>query len=558
MKSPISVLLLWLLMSVSFSGYAQFQWVKTAGSNGRHEYLRAIALDSQGNVYAAGQHNDTTTFDGITLPTWGNPQHAPGSYLVKYSATGQLIWANGFRARAGNVASQCDVMAMTTDANGIATVFGQFRDSLTIGGQTIVNPRNSFGQNGLFGAQFDASGNLVWLKVYATVKSQPAKASSLANGDLLLAGYFTESIDFGGGMSFAVNPNIDRVGFVARFDAAGNCLWATKTNGKEEDRLAAMTADNNRVYIAGAFRDSIRFDAATAMGVVSPESNAGNRRNLFVAAYDLANGSFVWAQQVKGQLDWATDVAATANTLVLIGNAGGYVKIGNDSAIGTPFVAGLNLTNGQPLWLTKSSKFINKLKTIGTNQFYVFGNAGAGAWGIDTITTDHIPSGFYMAKFNDAGSALTAEGYGSSGATIGVGATDYQNGKLMIGGNLYGFGTVDLGGGLMLPVGEVSYNNLWLASYGPGGGGTAVHEIINPLEALVVYPNPATAGFAVNMATDKPLKYALYTLQGVLAGTGAADNQTFISTAGLATGTYVIRFSDQQYSITRRLVILPE
>ncbi len=550
---------------ISFFGWhtmgfaqSQFQWVKSAGGLGKHDQVRALGFDLQGNVYAAGNYNDTTRFDTVLLPVWSGTDAQGGSFLVKYNGSGQLIWAQSMRARTNITTRMCEISAMAVNPAGEATVFGRFTDSMTVSGQTIINPHNGFGENSSFIAKFDATGQLLWLKVIASRQSTVVEARILANDDILITGIFANSINFGNGMSLATGSTITNETFIARISSAdGSCLWAVKPEAKKENRVSGLVADSDNAYITGVFRDSIRFNANTAFGVHSPESNVNNRRNLFVAAYNLQTGAFSWAQQIKGQLDWAADITVLNSGVVICGNATGYIKIGEDSSTAGAFVAGLNITNGNQIWLKKSSKFLNKLVRAGASEFFVLGNGPSGAWAIDTINTGYIGSGFMFAKMNAAGSALYAEVFGAGGATIGVADAAYQDGNLIVGGGCYGLGPVSLGNNVSLTIDELGYNNLWFGLFGGSGVGMSVHQLINPLRDIVVYPNPIRDGFAIKTAEEGLIQYELINLTGATLLKGNATSQEFINTNGLAAGTYFLRLKQNNQFISRKVVLTP-
>lgn len=558
MKKFLYSSVLILLYCGNVAAQTQFQWVKAAGALGKHDHIKALGFDLQGNAFAAGTYHDSTRFDGTLLPVWPGVSAVGGSFLVKYDLNGNLLWAKSIRANSGSTAALCEVQAMAVTPAGEATVFGKFTDSLAIAGQTIVDPHGGFGENSSFMAKFDASGQLMWLKLLAAKKSSPVEARILANDDILLTGLFDESVSFGGSCALTAWSGLDNETFLARINGLdGSCVWAVKLDGKKENRVSGLEVNSDKAFITGVFRDSIRFNATTAFGVTSPEANAGNRRNLFVAAYNLQDGSFSWAKQIKGQLDWAADITVLSGRVILCGNATGYIKIGEDSSTAGAFVAGLQLSNGDQLWLKKSSKFVNKLVRAGSDGFYVLGNGNSGAWAIDTITTAHLGSGFMFAKFNAAGAALFAEGFGATGATIGIADAAYRDGDLLIGGSCYGFGTVNLGNNQSLVISEVAYNDLWFGLYGSPGASTAVKAVANPLVNVVLYPNPAQTGFSLQSELPGQIQYEIISFTGKKVLYGSSHSGEMIQTHTLAAGTYIVRLQQNHHFSSRKLVITP-
>lgn len=536
---------------------AQFSWAHTGGGLGHHDHSRAVGRDTDGNCYIAGTYRDTLIIDGTTLPTWPNLANTQASFIVKLNAAGQLQWAKALRANDGAATAPCEITAMATSDNGQTTVFGSFTDSLTLGSQTIVTTFNGFGEHSMFGARFDAAGNLLWLKLFSARKVTPVRAVALSDGGVVLSGYFTQQLDLGPSHSLTASGSADRVAFVTRLDASGNVEWAQRTQGKKEDRLTGMVVGANKVHISAIFRDSTRFSPTVAFGVRSPESNSSNRRNMYVATYDLNSGNFEWAQQISGQLDWSSDIELQQNGLIVIGIASGYLRIGTDSTSAGTFVASLDLSNGQQQWVKKSSKFINRLKALGPDEFMVFGNAGSGAWSIDTLVTAHLSSGFYWATLDKNGHALRYEAFGDGGLSMGVNDIFVKDSTYLMGGSLYGLGSVTLGSGVVISPAETGYHNLWFGLFGGSGGGgsTSVNENEAYLNSIRVYPNPATQYMVLEPLLEEVYQYSLINLQGQTVQSGKALGKETLDLQAFQAGLYVLKLEYRGQQQFRKLVI---
>jgi hypothetical protein len=81
------------------------------------------------------------------------------------------------------------------------------------------------------------------------------------DGDLYVLGHFTDTVDFGTGEAL-VSAGLEDV-FLLKLDAAGNPLWARAFGGTGHDYAddAAVDADGN-VFIAGSFSERIEFGGA--------------------------------------------------------------------------------------------------------------------------------------------------------------------------------------------------------------------------------------------------------------------------------------------------------
>src|SRR5439155_8333519 len=132
-----------------------------------------------------------------------------------------------------------------------------------------------------FAAKYDPAGSLLWgVQVGGTGNSSVYKVEVDGAGNALIAGIFAGSVEIGtpGRPPVTLTNGGISEGFLAKFDPAGNTLWATTFGAAADPRVAyGITTDPaGNVYATGS---------------------EGNR--LFVARYS-ADGAAVWTQVVSG------------------------------------------------------------------------------------------------------------------------------------------------------------------------------------------------------------------------------------------------------------------
>src|SRR5207253_7866717 len=89
--------------------------------------------------------------------------------------------------------------------------------------------------------------------------------------------------------------------FIAKYDSAGNVLWAKQAGGSDFDSGQALAVDTGgNSYLSGVFTGTAGFGGITL-------SNSGGAH--FLAKYNNA-GAVLWAQQVNGGPDDGTGVVA--------------------------------------------------------------------------------------------------------------------------------------------------------------------------------------------------------------------------------------------------------
>ena len=122
--------------------------------------------------------------------------------------------------------------------------------------------------------------------------SSPAGIATDGDGDVILAGNFEVSIDFGCGVINGPNtlPNRTQSVFVAKLDGAGNCLWSKGFGEPDLQQTAYGVAvgPNGDVSVTGLFSGKIDFGGGPLAG------------SFFVAEFDPA-GAYRWSHGIAGQ-----------------------------------------------------------------------------------------------------------------------------------------------------------------------------------------------------------------------------------------------------------------
>jgi len=127
-------------------------WAKSAGGTGL-ESGYGVAVDKSGNVIVAGYfESPSVTIGSSTLTNAGYSD----VFLVKYDATGTVLWASGAGGQYDDAG-----LSVAVDTIGEIYLTGKFSStSITFGADVLTN--NSAGTQDLFVVKYDAPGNALW------------------------------------------------------------------------------------------------------------------------------------------------------------------------------------------------------------------------------------------------------------------------------------------------------------------------------------------------------------------------------------------------------------
>src|SRR5207249_1049908 len=135
---------------VKHDRFGNVAWAKRAGGAGS-DFSFGIAVDAMTNVYLTGFFTDLATFDSTNLVSSGGQD----IFVAKYSS-GALDWVR----QAGGATDSDFGYGIAVDAVGNAYVSGTFQGVASFGTNTL----SGFGEEDIFVAKFDPSGNVLWAR----------------------------------------------------------------------------------------------------------------------------------------------------------------------------------------------------------------------------------------------------------------------------------------------------------------------------------------------------------------------------------------------------------
>lgn len=320
MDSPSSV-------TADFNSLGDVIWAVQLGGTD-YEDLTEIVVDGSGNVFAVGGFGGNPDWGGGPLPNAGQLDF----FVAKHLSDGTFDWA------VSNGTSQHDkAWDAAVDASGNVFVAGYYEGTVTFAG---VDHTSTMWADA-FVAKYAADGTELWFRSFGGPKhdDMELQLDVMSSGDVVVAGGFEESMDFGAG-SVVANDTSDADMFVARYDGAdGSLVWVIHhgpIRGAPGVIPVAVDTDDN-VIVAGTFRNTVDFGGPSSLTSFWND-------DLFVAKYSGATGAHVWSKRAGGfgspsvkrvTLDAADDVVVTGSFDGEVDFGGGTIT----AAAPTSFVA---------------------------------------------------------------------------------------------------------------------------------------------------------------------------------------------------------------------------
>ena len=364
--------------------------------------------------------------------------------------------------------------AISTQADGSAIVTGLFEGTVTFGSTTL----SSAGGNDIFVAKVDASGSYVWATRAGSGDDDAGYGvSALADGSAIVTGQFEGDVAFGSTTLSSAGYDV----FVAKINASGSFVWATKAGGTSTDKAwYVRTLADGSAILTGFFQGTATFGSRTL-------TSTGGSADIFVAKVD-ASGSFVWATQAGGTTN--TDEGVGVSTLadgstIVTGVFEGPATFGDTTLTGTGdsdiFVAKID-PSGSFSWVTQAGGTDEdeafRTSTLADGSAIVEGYfTDVASFGPFTLTSAGEED-YFVAKVDSSGTFLWATRAGGTGddGTESWGVSALVDGSAIVSGSFqntadFGSTTLTSAGDFDVFVAKVDSSGSFLWATQGGGSG---------------------------------------------------------------------------------------
>jgi Beta-propeller repeat len=266
-------------------------WSQRFGNSDDQE-IRAIDVDTYGNIYITGLFQGTLSFGGGNLVSAGGYD----AFLVKFTSVGNHVWSYSF----GDVNTQAG-QGLSTGETGKLYLIGSFSDTINLGGETLV----SAGGYDIYFAQFGTSLG-THQRSFSFGNSEADYGRSInANvlGEVVFTGGCSGTVDFGGGPLSSVDES-DL--FIAKYSSQGQHLWSGIFGGLGQDYgdCIKFHQSDRSFTLCGHFENSINLGHAT--------HHCAGQYDGCLAKFDH-NSNLVWDRYFSSSeevVPWALDIDA--------------------------------------------------------------------------------------------------------------------------------------------------------------------------------------------------------------------------------------------------------
>lgn len=240
---------------VKLDSNGSFKWVRTVTpfNNGSRSDIVALTIDSSNNIYAVGYFSNKCDLDLSSKTNFVTSQGREDIFLLKLDSSGNTIWIKHFGGKSQDYPNDIHIDA----ANNII-ISGVFQDTTDLDPSTKRNEFSTVGNRDIFIAKYSEGGNFIWARTFGSKEHDATYGITTDNdNNVYTIGTIIDTIDMdpGVGKSFAYPFNAD--GFLHKLDKNGKFKWFKLLSGSGLCYPGGVKVVGNKVYVSGAFTDSL-------------------------------------------------------------------------------------------------------------------------------------------------------------------------------------------------------------------------------------------------------------------------------------------------------------
>jgi hypothetical protein len=273
--------------------------------------IRAIDLDTEGNVYMTGMFADSLDLDpGPDVYMLTDPGNHMDIFVCKLSDEGHFVWGKHLVGTDNEGFPKVKV-----NSHGDVYVSGNFTETIEFNSVALT----AIGSGDSFVCKYTDDGEFIWAKQIggeATELCRTLDSDSL--GNVYLAGSFSGTSDFdpGSGVhNMTATEEFDI--YILKLNSNGGFVWSKQITGGNHFNSAhsLQIAPSGNVIVAGHFDGTIDFDSGLADHSLSSDESI----KTFVLGLG-ENGQFEWVFGTGGwdDLEGGNKIAVSGSGFVYV------------------------------------------------------------------------------------------------------------------------------------------------------------------------------------------------------------------------------------------------
>ncbi len=287
-------------------------WVKTMGGSNADVLAGDVVVYPNGNLLVTGRYEGNFDADpGTGNFVLNNPTGWSDAFLIWLDTGGNFVSAK----KLGSSNNNESINGLEIDALGNTYIQGAFRTTMDFDPGAGVYNMSSNGGVDIFVLKLSPLHTFLWAKRVGGINDDFVTAMRLSpSGNLFLHGTFSTRVDFDPGLGVFNLPPIGQApnsldGFVTKWDAGGNFVWAKLLDGGYAGSMTGGSAgggamvvdDQDRVLLPESATNSVDLDPNPTVIYDLFALFLPGSLYSFVMQLD-ANGDFEWARLVHGIL----------------------------------------------------------------------------------------------------------------------------------------------------------------------------------------------------------------------------------------------------------------
>ncbi|MDA1055178.1 MAG: S8 family serine peptidase, partial [Planctomycetota bacterium] len=258
------------IFAAKYSPEGVFLWAWSAGGAQSDSGI-AASVDSRGHVHLTAGFQGDADFDGDGIADRTSAGSSDVA-LIELNSAGELVRFDTFGGTGFDQAT-----ATAIDESGNRFVSGLFQSTVDFDPTTAgVQTRTSLGSFDAFVLRLGPTGSFDWVRqIGGTLDDRARDLSIDSQGDILVTGYFSGTIDFDDSAAGVVTRTSQgEDAFLVNFNAAGELRRVEQIGGTGDDRVEAIATDQTSAgALAGFFNGTI--DVDTGNGTETLASSGG-------------------------------------------------------------------------------------------------------------------------------------------------------------------------------------------------------------------------------------------------------------------------------------------